>query len=99
MGAVEATEDLLETIEDKKQEGVENKCGSTSSSVSDKEEEKENLCVNAAGDTHEDENKRNKTNENCDRDCKSEKLSDLAVTCANGDEVSDRLYLAEITIQ
>jgi len=97
--AVEATEDLLETIEDKKQEGVENKCGPKSSSVSDKEEEKENLCVNAAGDTHEDENKRNKTNENCDRDCKSEKLSDLAVTCANGDEVSDRLNLAEITIQ
>jgi len=98
--AVEATEDLLEAIENPtKQECREHKISPRVDRLSDKEEEKENLGVNTAGDIHEDENKRNKTKENCDRDCKSEKISDLSVTCANGDEVSERLNFAEITIQ
>jgi len=94
--AVEATEDLLETIDINRKE-------TTSTPkiniVNDKEEEKENLGVNVAGDTHEVENIRNVTKENCDRDCKSDCISDLAVTCANGDEVTDRLNFSEITIQ
>lgn len=97
--AVEATEDLLETMEERKKEQKENIIGPKSNSVSEKEEEKENLSANAAGDTQDEENKKSKTNENCDRDCKSEKLSDLAATCANGEEVSDRLNFPGITIQ
>jgi len=99
--AVEATEDLLEAIEENKKDCIEKKSATKSDSMSDKEEEKENLKVHAAGDTHEDDDEYKKLNtkENCDRDCKSDKISDLAATCANGDEVSDRRNFAEITIQ
>jgi len=96
--AVEATEELLEEIEENKTECVGG--NSNSNSVSENDEEKENLNVHVADDKHEDgEVEYKKINENCDRDCKSEKISDLAATCANGDEVSDRRNFAEITIQ
>ena len=94
--AVEATEDLLETMENIREEA---KTSPMINRVNDKEEKKENLGVNVAGDTHEVENKRNVTKENCDIDCKSDCISDLSVTCANGDEVTDRLNFSEITIQ
>eukprot|EP00092_Neocalanus_flemingeri_P012758 GFUD01013748.1.p1 GENE.GFUD01013748.1~~GFUD01013748.1.p1 ORF type:complete len:558 (+),score=118.14 GFUD01013748.1:194-1867(+) len=99
--AVEATEDLLEALEEDKKDCKEKKSDYKLESMNDNEEENENLKEHAAGDTHDDDDeyKNLKTNENCDRDCKSEKISDLAATCANGDEVSDHRNFAEITIQ
>jgi len=98
--AVEATEDLLEAIEANKKECMKQ---ISNSSVSDTDTDRvnDNMKVQAAGDTYEDdeEYKKLKTTENCDRDCKNGKISDLAATCANGDEVSDHRNFAEITIQ
>jgi len=90
--AVEVTEDLLEGIDEKEGDYLKKKINPECESL------KENIKVNVTGERNE-EMKKNKTNENCDIRYTSDNISDLAVACANGDEVSDRLKFAEITIQ
>merc|ERR1711915_1087620 len=90
--AVEVTEDLLEGIDKKEEDYLKKKINLECESL------KENVKVNVTGERNE-EMKKNKTNENCDIRYTSDNISDLAVACANGDEVSDRLKFAEITIQ